>query len=159
MTIEMKFTGLSPEVALKLLKAAAETSADGTATAATTAAAPHTAPVPRALPTQPPVAPAPAAVNPTVGVPCATPQTPIAPPVPTAAVPQPPVAPPAAVPTAAPTYTLDALARAGAALAQVGKMQDAVNLLAKYGVQSVNQLKPEQYGAFATELRALGAQI
>ncbi len=66
---------------------------------------------------------------------------------------------PAAVPTAAPTYTLDALARAGATLAQSGKMQEALALLAKYGVQTVNQLKPEQYGAFATELRALGAQI
>lgn len=157
MTIEMKFTGLSPETALKLLKAAAETSADSTTTVTPTAAIPQTAPVPQALPAQPPIAPA--AVNPTVGVPCATPQTPIAPPVPTAAVPQPPAAPAAAVPTAAPTYTLDAIAHAGAALAQAGKMQDAVNLLAKYGVQSVNQLKPEQYGAFATELRALGAQI
>ena len=59
----------------------------------------------------------------------------------------------------APTYTLDALARAGATLAQSGKMQEALALLARYGVQTVNQLKPEQYGAFATELRALGAQI
>ena len=65
----------------------------------------------------------------------------------------------AGVPIAAPTYTLDQLARAGAALAQAGKMQEALALLAKYGVQTVNQLKPEQYGAFATELRALGAQV
>lgn len=28
-----------------------------------------------------------------------------------------------------------------------------------YGVQAVTQLTPDQYGAFATELRALGAQI
>lgn len=87
---------------------------------------------------------------------------PVAPPVP-AAAPAPvataPAAVPAAVPTAAPTYTLDALARAGAALAQAGKMNEALAVLAKYGVQSVNQLKPEQYGAFAAELRALGAQI
>ena len=61
--------------------------------------------------------------------------------------------------TAAPTYALDALARAGAVLAQSGKMEQALALLAKYGVQTVNQLKPEQYGAFATELRALGAQL
>lgn len=60
---------------------------------------------------------------------------------------------------AAPSYTLDALARAGAVLAQSGKMEQALALLAKYGIQTVNQLKPEQYGAFATELRALGAQI
>lgn len=94
-------------------------------------------------------------------VPSAAP-APVAPPVP-AAAPAPvataPAAVPAAVPTAAPTYTLDALARAGAALAQAGKMNEALAVLAKYGVQSVNQLKPEQYGAFAAELRALGAQI
>lgn len=65
----------------------------------------------------------------------------------------------AAPPTTAPTYTLDALARAGATLAQSGKMEQALALLAKYGIQTVNQLKPEQYGAFATELRALGAQV
>lgn len=98
--------------------------------------------------------------------PVSAPQVPAAPavvptPVPVAAPAPVPVATPApaAVPTAAPTYTLDALARAGATLAQSGKMQEALALLAKYGVQTVNQLKPEQYGAFATELRALGAQI
>jgi len=72
-----------------------------------------------------------------------------------------PVAPPQApaVPTAAPVYTIEALAKAGAALAQSGKMNEALALLTRYGVQTVNQLKPEQYGTFATELRALGAQI
>ena len=62
-------------------------------------------------------------------------------------------------PAAAPTYTLDQLAKAGATLAQSGKMEQALALLAKYGVQTISQLKPEQYGAFATELRALGAQV
>jgi hypothetical protein len=62
------------------------------------------------------------------------------------------------VPVAAPAYTLDQLARAGGALAQF-KMGDCRALLAKYGVQTVNQLVPEQYGAFATDLRALGAQL
>jgi len=62
-------------------------------------------------------------------------------------------------PTAAPTYTLDQLARAGATLAQMNKMEQALALLNKYGVQSIHALKPEQYGAFATELRALGAQL
>jgi hypothetical protein len=38
-------------------------------------------------------------------------------------------------------------------------MQQLLELLGRYGVQAVTQLKPEQYGAFATELRALGAQI
>lgn len=72
---------------------------------------------------------------------------------------EPSVVPSPVVPVAAPTYTIDMLARAGAALTQAGKTQEALALLAKYGVQTVNQLKPEQYGAFATELRALGAQI
>ena len=116
---------------------------------------------PAAVP-QIPAAPAPAAVNPTaaqppVAAPAAAATVPNAVPAPVA--PAPSTAPAAAVPTAAPTYTLDALARAGAALAQAGKMNEAVAVLAKYGVQTVNQLKPEQYGAFATELRALGAQI
>lgn len=117
-----------------------------------------TAAAPTAL--QPPVV-APAPVSPAVSnpAPAVTPAPVTAPtlvaPAPAAA----PVAAPAAVPSAAPTYTLDALARAGATLAQSGKMQEALALLAKYGIQTVNQLRPEQYGAFATELRALGAQI
>lgn len=106
----------------------------------------NTAPAPAAPIAQSPVAAPMAAAT----VPSAAP-APAAPPTPATA--------PAAVPTAAPTYTLDALARAGAALAQAGKMNEALAVLAKYGVQSVNQLKPEQYGAFAVELRALGAQI
>ena len=61
--------------------------------------------------------------------------------------------------SAAPTYTLEALARAGAVLAQSGKMEEALALLTKYGVQTIHQLAPDQYGAFATELRALGAQV
>jgi hypothetical protein len=63
------------------------------------------------------------------------------------------------VPFAAPAYTQEQLARAGAALAQAGKMDHALALLAKYNVQTINQLKPELYGAFAAELRALGAQL
>ena len=59
----------------------------------------------------------------------------------------------------APTYTLEQLAKAGAMLAQSGKMDQALALLNKYGVQTVNQLPSEQYGVFATELRALGAQV
>ncbi len=108
---------------------------------------------------QPPVA-VPTAVTAAATVPNPAPFVSAAAPAPVAPAPVPTVPPaPAAVPIAAPTYTLDALARAGATLAQSGKMQEALALLAKYGVQTVNQLKPEQYGAFATELRALGAQI
>ena len=61
--------------------------------------------------------------------------------------------------TGAPTYTLDQISRAGAYLVDAGRMQQLLELLGRYGVQAVTQLQPEQYGAFATELRALGAQI
>lgn len=154
----------------------AELFANLTQMAANTNAAPTVAPQVPVAPTpatathtvaQPPVA-APAAavtatsVTPAPISPASSNPAPAANPAPvTAPEPAAPTASavPAAVPTAAPTYTLDALARAGAALAQAGKMQEALALLAKYGVQTINQLKPEQYGAFATELRALGAQI
>lgn len=109
-----------------------------------------------------PVAPAPVQTTPTpapVAAPAPAPApapTPAAPPVtpmPTAAAPTP------AVPVTAPTYTLDQIAKAGANLVDAGKMEQLLALLTKYGVQAVTQLTPDQYGAFATELRALGAQI
>jgi hypothetical protein len=59
----------------------------------------------------------------------------------------------------APTYTLDQISKAGAALVDAGKMEPLLGLLTKYGVQAITQLQPAQYGVFATELRALGAQI
>lgn len=61
--------------------------------------------------------------------------------------------------TTAPTYTLDQIAKAGASLVDAGKMEQLLALLAKYGVQAVTQLRPDQYGVFATELRTLGAQL
>ena len=64
-----------------------------------------------------------------------------------------------AVPTGAPTYTLDMIARAGAALVDAGKMDALCGLLAKYGVEALTALDPAQYGNFANDLRALGAQI
>lgn len=63
------------------------------------------------------------------------------------------------VPTGAPHYTMDMLAVAGTALIDAGRMGELCGLLAKYGVESVTALNPAQYGAFATDLRALGAQI
>ena len=106
-----------------------------------------------------PAAPVPVAVAAPAPVPV-TPQPPVTGPVvpPPPAVPAAPPAP--AVPVAgAPAYTLDQLAKAGAALVDAGKMESLMALLAKYGVQAVTQLPPAQYGVFATELRALGAQI
>ena len=70
-----------------------------------------------------------------------------------------PVAPVSAPVTTAPTYTLDQIAKAGASLVDAGKMEQLLALLAKYGVQAVTQLQPDQYGVFATELRTLGAQL
>ena len=64
-----------------------------------------------------------------------------------------------AVPTGAPTYPLDMIARAGAALVDAGKMDALCGLLAKYGVEALTALDPAQYGNFANDLRALGAQI
>lgn len=108
----------------------------------------------------PPVTMPPATVAPTqpTPAPVATPTHAPAPvaPAQTAA----PTNPAPAVPvTTAPTYTLDQIAKAGASLVDAGKMEQLLALLAKYGVQAVTQLQPDQYGVFATELRTLGAQL
>lgn len=63
------------------------------------------------------------------------------------------------VPTTAPTYQMDDLARAAAQLMDAGKQQELLGLLAKFNVQSLTQLPQEQYGAFATELRQMGAKL
>ena len=98
----------------------------------------------------------PAPVNPTSAVPVGaplsvTPARTVAP----AANP----APASAVPTSGPQYTLDMLARAGTALVDAGKMDALCGLLAKYNVEALTSLDPSLYGVFASELRALGAQI
>ena len=51
------------------------------------------------------------------------------------------------------------IARAGTALVDAGKMDALCGLLAKYGVEALTALDPAQYGNFANDLRALGAQI
>ena len=57
------------------------------------------------------------------------------------------------------TYTPDDLARAAMALMDCGKQQDLIALLGQFGVVAIPELRPEQYGAFATALRGMGAQI
>lgn len=115
--------------------------------------APVAAPVPTAPVNPTPAAPAPQ-MPPVEGM--AYPQAAV----PTAPAPTNTPAPaPAGVPVSAPTFTLDQISRAGAALVDAGKMEALLGLLAKFGVAAVTQLNPGQYGAFATELRALGAQI
>ena len=64
-----------------------------------------------------------------------------------------------AIPTAAPQYTLEMISAAGSALIDAGKMEQLLTLLGKYGVDNLTALKPDQYGAMATDLRALGARI
>lgn len=68
-------------------------------------------------------------------------------------------APQAPVATNTPQYTLEDLARAAVPLQDAGRGQDLMALLQKYGVMSMTQLDPSVFGAFATDLRALGAQI
>lgn len=97
-------------------------------------------------------------------------QTPLTPPTqqpaPTAPVQTAPVqtapvqpAPAAPVPTTTPGYALDDLARAAMALMDSGKQADLIGLLKSFGVEALPALPPEQYGAFATALRGMGAQI
>lgn len=68
-------------------------------------------------------------------------------------------APAPTAPTSAPQYTLDMIARAGAAFVDAGKMDALCGLLAKYGVEALTALDPAQYGNFVNDLRALGALI
>ena len=163
--MEMKITVEAPDLAASILKLAKAIASGPDPDILTpdeplpvasypTAPAPAPAPAPAA-----PVSPAP--VNPT--------QTPAPSPSPMPVTSAPTAGPTSAVPgntpapavpvTGAPAYTLDQISRAGASLVDAGKMQQLLELLGRYGVQAVTQLKPEQYGAFATELRALGAQI
>lgn len=58
-----------------------------------------------------------------------------------------------------PKYTVDQIMAAGASLMDAGKVNELLNLLHSFGVQAVMDLKPEQLGAFATEMRKLGAKL
>ena len=96
----------------------------------------------------------PAAINPTPT------------PAPAQAAPSPAPAPSAPAPTAVPTspapqITGDMVAKAGADLiaANPSVMGQLNALLQKYGVSCAQELRPDQIGAFATEMRALGARI
>lgn len=167
--MEMKITVEAPDLAASILKLA-EAIASGPdpallipdeplpVSAYPATPAPAAAPVSPA-PVNPTPGPAPTMAAPVVAPsPSPTPVTNAPTAGPTSAAPGNTPAP--AVPVAgAPTYTLDQISRAGASLVDAGKMQQLLELLGRYGVQAVTQLKPEQYGAFATELRALGAQI
>ena len=114
------------------------------------------------VPTQPaaPVAPVQAAA-PVVPAQPAAPVAPVQPAAPMApAQSVTPVAPTqATVPTTSVTYTPDDLARAAFALMDSGRQQELIGLLQQFGVNAIPELKPEQFGTFATALRGMGAQI
>lgn len=127
----------------------------------TPAAAPTQAPPPMPAPAPVTVPPAPtyaAQTNSPVYRPAPAPVAAPPAPYPTAASTFTPAIP-AAAPTSAPTYTQDQLTKAGADLAQAGKMPQVLGLLQQFGIQAITQLPPEQYGAMATALRGLGAQL
>lgn len=66
---------------------------------------------------------------------------------------------PAGVPVSAPTYTREQLAVAATQLIDAGRRNDVVGLLSSFGVQALTALPKDQYGAFATQLRAMGAKL
>ena len=118
--------------------------------------APAAAPQP-AVPIAPavPVAPIQTVAPVAAVVPAQHPVVPAAPaasPVPTVPVPQ-------AVPTSTRTYTPDELAKAAMQLMDSGRQNELLELLRQFGTNSIPALQPSQYGAFATALRGMGAQI
>ncbi len=65
----------------------------------------------------------------------------------------------AAVPTSAQTYSMEQLAVAATQIVDAGRRTELVSLLNSFGVQALTALPKEHYGAFATQLRALGAKL
>lgn len=63
------------------------------------------------------------------------------------------------VPTSAPTYSHDDLAKAAITLMDIGKQPELLGLLKEFGVQAVPYLPKEKLGAFALRLREMGAKI
>lgn len=125
---------------------------DGAATAAQQAASAPVATPTRQAPTE--QAPAQQAKHAAV-------QAPVQQPMPTQAPAQVPVQVPTQqeVPTSQPTYAMDDLSRAAMTLMDTGRQDELRNLLAQFGVQSLPDLPQDQYGAFATALRGMGAKI
>ena len=72
-----------------------------------------------------------------------------------------PVTPPTVAPTAAPAFTLMQVAKAGADLitAKPQLQPQLVELLGRFGAQTVKDLPQNRLGEFAAELRALGGKI
>ena len=151
---EINVTVNAPEIAEALNNlAAALKGAKPEPAASKTGKADKPAPVPPAD-YMPPAdtAPAPAAPAPAVTPAPAPAPAPVQAPVTPAPAPAPvPVAP-------APTYSRDQIMTAGAALIDAGKINELMGLLNSFGVQAVTQLKQDQLGSFASDLRKLGSQ-
>ncbi len=100
--------------------------------------------------------------NANTGIPVAAPDVPAMmptePPAP-AAPPVPPIPQTPAVPTSEPTYTAEELQVAAVTLVDKGMMAQLQELLQQFGVNALPELPKEKYGAFATALRGMGAQI
>ena len=69
------------------------------------------------------------------------------------------IAPAAPIATTERTYSLDELATAAMGLMQQGMQPQLQELLQQFGVIALPELPKGQYGAFATALRGMGAQI
>lgn len=138
--------------------------------AAAAPSVPPMAPTPPVAPVTPPAAPTP--------LPAAPVTPPAAPfvPVPNPGQPAPPITPdtvpgqmafgmppaaPASVPTAAPSYTLEDITRAGAEFLAAHPEQQGTlfQLFPQFGIQSLPELRPEQLAHFAAAMRALGVRI
>lgn len=73
---------------------------------------------------------------------------------------KPPIVSVTPVATTTANYTADDLAMASMELIRQGVSNQALqDVLKQFGVQALPQLSPDQYGAYATAIRALGAKI
>lgn len=63
------------------------------------------------------------------------------------------------VPTETPAYTFEQIQVACANLARAGKRTELGNLIEKFGLASLPDLKEDQYNAFALKLREIGGTI
>lgn len=63
------------------------------------------------------------------------------------------------IPTAAPAYKIDDIMRAAVELSDKGKRPQLLDLLNQYEISMLTALQPDQYAAFANDLRGLGAKI
>lgn len=139
------------------LVAAAQLLAKCTGTAAPAAPAPVVAPPAPAVQATAPIQMQHPATNPTTAAGMPSNPTSMGYPSDAAAAPA-----PNSVPLAqAPTFTLAEISKAGADLigANPGLLPKVNGLLVQYGIQTLDKLKPDQFGAFATALRGLGAKI